>query len=1093
MKFSMGQKISAGIGLALLLLSVTSVVASRAMTHFAQQAERVEQSWRVLKKLGEVSGQLLAVELRQRNYLLTGNESELETYHATVGAIPREIEDLRQLTRDNPNQQRSLNTLEPLITKARAELDAAIDARKRNSPAGVPRVVGGQDEQALNSLRQIMGELQSEELELLQQRHEEFGAAAQRMVSLVVIRNVLALLYVVVSGLIIYRDVAARTRTEAALRESEARLTAQYKGIPIPTYTWQRIGEEFVCVDYNEAAAAFTRGGMANFLGKPASQTHQARPEFLQMLQQCFTEKRPIKGETFYRLLSTGEDKRLAVTCAFIPPDLLIVHTEDVTERKRAEEALHRSEEYFRSLTENATDIVSILNIDGTIRSQSPSGERVLGYTEAELAGQNAFEFVHPEDVAKLLQVFTEGLQIPGHIAIMEFRFRHKDGSWRILEGIGKNLLDNPAVRGVVINSRDITERKHAQAELERLKYQQELILRSVADGINVLDPQGKVSFVNPAAARMIGYGSEELIGRPMHETLHHSKSDGTPYLREDCPISATLRDGSLHHATNEVFWRRDGTSFPVEYTSAPIREQGEVAGTVVTFRDISERRVVERLKDEFISVVSHELRTPLTSIRGALGLLTSGLVGALPDKGQRMLEIAVNNTDRLVRLINDILDIERMQSGKVIMQRQLCDAATLLVQATDEMRGLAEKAGITLVVTPQALPLWADPDRIVQTLTNLLSNAIKFSPTGGTVWVNVARQGEEAVFTVRDQGRGIPADKLESIFERFQQVDASDSRKKGGTGLGLAICRSIVQQHGGRIWVESTVGQGSTFYFTLPAQPETERSMSTLPGQPLVLVCDDDPSVLEVVGTMLAQHGYRVLTAASGQEAVEQALVTRPAAILLDLLMPGMSGWETMAVLKGKPATSDIPIIILSGVQRQKGGSLPSTVVDWVDKPLNEGVLFQALERALAGYKGKQVLVVEDDPDFAKILLTMFERHGIDAAHARTSQEAVRLCAQLRPVLLVLDLTLPDSDGFAVVDWLRRQDQFQHIPLVVYSAKDLDDGERHRLQLDHTEFFTKGRITPEEFEKHVVSLLTCAVPKAGDNLSGRALMPVGQ
>jgi signal transduction histidine kinase len=244
--------------------------------------------------------------------------------------------------------------------------------------------------------------------------------------------------------------------------------------------------------------------------------------------------------------------------------------------------------------------------------------------------------------------------------------------------------------------------------------------------------------------------------------------------------------------------------------------------------------------------VVSHELRTPLTSIRGALGLLASGLIGSLPEKGQRMLEIAVNNADRLIRLINDILDIERMQSGKVTMQRQVCDAAALMTQAADEMRAMAEKAEVALLVSPQSVRLWADPDRIVQTLTNLLSNAIKFSPAGGTVWVNVAQQGEEAIFTIRDQGQGIPADKVETIFERFQQVDASDSRKKGGTGLGLAICRSIVRQHGGRIWVESTLGQGSTFFVALPERQEVEPAISVSEGQPLVLICDDDPSVLK-------------------------------------------------------------------------------------------------------------------------------------------------------------------------------------------------------------------------------------------------------
>jgi len=318
----------------------------------------------------------------------------------------------------------------------------------------------------------------------------------------------------------------------------------------------------------------------------------------------------------------------------------------------------------------------------------------------------------------------------------------------------------------------------------------------------------------------MIGYAVEELAGQPMHDVLHHSKPDGTPYPREECPISVTLKDGALHHVIDEVFWRRDGTSFPVEYTSTSIREEGVIVGAVVTFRDISERRAIERLKDEFVSMVSHELRTPLTLIHGALGLLAGGLLGPLPEKGQRLLDIAVNNTNHLVRLVNDILDVERMKSGKITMQKQVCDAAALMTQAADEMRVVAEKARITLAISPQSAQVWADPDRIVQTLTNLLSNAIKFSLPGAAVRLSTESQGEQILFQVKDQGRGIPADKLESIFGRFQQVDSSDSRKKGGTGLGLTICRNIIQQHGGRIWVESTLGKGSTFFFTLPALP---------------------------------------------------------------------------------------------------------------------------------------------------------------------------------------------------------------------------------------------------------------------------------
>jgi signal transduction histidine kinase len=239
------------------------------------------------------------------------------------------------------------------------------------------------------------------------------------------------------------------------------------------------------------------------------------------------------------------------------------------------------------------------------------------------------------------------------------------------------------------------------------------------------------------------------------------------------------------------------------------------LASVFLAFRDLTRRREVDRLKSEFVSVVSHELRTPLTSIHGSLGLLASGVLGS--EKGKRMLEIAVNNTDRLIRLINDILDIEKLESGSAQMQRTVCNAGNLLRHAVDVMRAMAQEHQVTLLLEEHDAAIEADCDRVLQCLTNLLSNAIKFSETGGTVTAKVRVASEQAQFEVADQGRGIPGEKQESIFERFHQVDASDSRRKGGTGLGLAITRSIVLQHGGRIWVESQIGKGSTFFFTIP------------------------------------------------------------------------------------------------------------------------------------------------------------------------------------------------------------------------------------------------------------------------------------
>ena len=389
---------------------------------------------------------------------------------------------------------------------------------------------------------------------------------------------------------------------------------------------------------------------------------------------------------------------------------------------------------------------------------------------------------------------------------------------------------------------REISDRKQTKASLERLSRKSELILNSAGEGIYGLNSEGKLTFINPAAARMLGYQVEELIvsiadkkdldayptyipseflresgDRFMHAILNHSKPDGNLYSWEDNPIYETLKTGAVQHITGDIFHHHDGTKFPVEYVSTPIREQGKIVGAVVIFKDITERQIVERIKNEFVSVVSHELRTPLTSIRSALGLLTHGSLKNQPAKSQRMLEIAFDNTNRLVRLINDILDIERINSGKVTMKKQICNAAELMTQAVDEMQAMAEKAEINLISAPVETQLWADSDRIIQTFTNLLSNAIKFSSPHSTVCLSAKLEDSQILFQVKDQGRGIPEDKLETIFDRFQQVDASNSRNQGGTGLGLAICRSIVQQHGGKIWVESNLGNGSTFYLTLP------------------------------------------------------------------------------------------------------------------------------------------------------------------------------------------------------------------------------------------------------------------------------------
>ena len=343
------------------------------------------------------------------------------------------------------------------------------------------------------------------------------------------------------------------------------------------------------------------------------------------------------------------------------------------------------------------------------------------------------------------------------------------------------------------------------------------LVLEAAHDPFMSFDEQGLVTDWNSAAEASFGWTRQEVLGRDFVAMLLPEERREA-HRRHMSHFLATGEDDVLDRRLERTVLHRDGRTIPVELTvSSHVTDYGHTFSAFL--RDITARREVEIAKGEFVSIVSHELRTPLTSIRGSLGLLASGVLESEPAKAERMLEVALENTDRLVRLVNDMLDIERIESGTVHLARQACDAGQLVHDAADAMSTAAMLAGVELHVPAGHGALWADPDRVLQTLTNLISNAIKFSPDGGTVWLGADARGDEIAFTVRDEGRGIPPDKLELIFERFQQVDSSDAREKGGTGLGLAICRSIVEQHGGRIWAES-IGHGSTFQFVLPAAP---------------------------------------------------------------------------------------------------------------------------------------------------------------------------------------------------------------------------------------------------------------------------------
>ncbi|MBE9223899.1 PAS domain S-box protein [Phormidium sp. LEGE 05292] len=472
-------------------------------------------------------------------------------------------------------------------------------------------------------------------------------------------------------------------------------------------------------------------------------------------------------------------------------------------------------------LLDLAHDTIMTCDLNWVITFWNQGAQQMYGWTPAEALGKETHTLLKTQFTQPLTeiqaQLFDQGY--------WEGELVHQHRNHQSITVASRWVLQKDAmgrpIKILEINN-DITFRKQAEAALR----QSEETFRSLSEfspiGIFLSDIAGKTIYTNPLYQQIIGASAEEALGDGWKEFIH--PDDRQWVFQYWSEVVAAGKEGIF----NEVRYQdRQGKICYTQVRTAPIKSSdGTVILFVGTVEDITERRKIDQMKQEFISIVSHELRTPLTSIRGALGLVAAGIFDKKPEKMKNMIDIAARQSERLVRLVNDILDLRRLESGQTKFNFQQCAVAELIQQSVDVMRTQAEQNQITLSIIPCALEVWADADAIVQTITNLLSNAIKFSPPNSTITISAEVIPNDlltekelpfvALFSVQDQGRGIPEDKLESIFEQFQQVNVSDSREKGGTGLGLSICRSIIEQHGGKIWVQSVLNEGSTFYFTL-------------------------------------------------------------------------------------------------------------------------------------------------------------------------------------------------------------------------------------------------------------------------------------
>ncbi len=585
--------------------------------------------------------------------------------------------------------------------------------------------------------------------------------------------------------------------------------------------------------------------------------------------------------------------------------------------RKKSDERLHQEQNRLASLLTSSPSVIYTRKASNDYAPTfvSDNVTRLLGYKPADFIDDPGFwaNGIHPEDAPRVLAGLQEELFAHGFHSC-EYRFRKPDGSYIWVDDNLNLIYDFDGEPKEIVGAwADITERKHARQEINDRQERTRAIVDTVVDGIITIDEKGIIETFNPAAERIFGYTLEEVVNRNVKMLMP------APYQEE--------HDGYLHSymASGEAKiigigrevsgLRKDGKTFPMELAVSEMKlgKQRMFTGVV---RDITDRRQADRAKGEFVSTVSHELRTPLTSIKGSLGLIRSGAVGELPDKLRAMLDIAYSNSDRLVLLINDILDMEKIRAGKMDYLMVPIGLVSLVDEAILANKGYGDEHGVTFVRTAGDMNAMVEGDkgRLMQVLSNLMSNAAKFSPDGERVEMSVTRNGPIIRVAVKDNGPGIPDEFRKTIFEKFSQADSSDTRKKGGTGLGLSISRTIVEQHGGSIGFDSKAGEGSTFFIDLPELTVENDAPPRQPngeGRPRILHIEDDESILRIVSALVADNAD-VVFARTLSDA--RARLDRESfdLVIMDLILPDGDGETLLPMLNG-PGRSPTPVIVFS------------------------------------------------------------------------------------------------------------------------------------------------------------------------------------
>ncbi len=769
-----------------------------------------------------------------------------------------------------------------------------------------------------------------------------------------------------------------------------------------------------------------------------------------------------------------------------------------------SEELLRQSEQHFRSLIEQGRDLITVVDVDGTIRYQSPSITRITGYGAEDLVGTNIFGLIHTDDHAEALTGFMRRVTHVGDEEPLLIRVRHTNGSWRLMETLASTLPEGSSLGPVVINSRDVTERQQAEVALRQSEERYRELLENATDMVYTHDLEGHFTSMNAAAERLIGYTRAEACARSIADIVapEHLETAMQAAFRQ-------LAGESLPPYELDII-TKDGRRLPVEVNTRLIHRDGVPVGVQGIARDVTARKRVEaqlqqakdaaeaanRAKSEFLANVSHEIRTPMN---GILGMTELALHTDLSSEQRECLDMVKESADYLLSVINDILDFSKVEAGKLDLDPIDFRLSQMLDDTLKPLAVRASQKGLRLTssVNP-ALPnlLVGDDGRLRQVLVNLVGNAIKFTEAGdvmvevgfaecdmptaecgeGQPGMRIPQSAVDLHFSVRDSGVGIPPQKQELIFGAFAQADGSMARRYGGTGLGLTISSQLVELMGGRMWVESTVGCGSTFHFTVRLRAQTPNAHDVPPELSYlrglrVLVVDADNANGRVLVDMLRMWQMDPTALDHGpaapplmQRASDEGAPFAVALIAVD--QPGLDGVALIKQIQQHPTISAITLMALTSEERvgDAGRCQHFGVAACLRRPAQREELLRAFLLALGAPPDQSaethaavgvaepatrsvplqhderrlhILLAEDNAVNQKLAVRLLEKRGHCVVVAPNGARAVALWEQQPFDVVLMDVQMPEMDGFEATAVIREREQRSgaHVPIIAMTA----------------------------------------------------------